>query len=113
MNTNIKQFIVSEKQLYNEAFSSKDYHKAFSHLERIHIVSQPYATAHTISHLQMLKFAILTFRPFEILVQIIYTLFGGVLSLIGLVPNGNTGGANAISKGQMEIPDDIQNIIKQ
>lgn len=59
----------------------------------------------------MLKFAILTFRPFEILVQIIYTLLGGLLSLIGLVPLGNTGGANAISKGNMEIPNDIQTII--
>ncbi|MBL7764733.1 MAG: DUF3703 domain-containing protein [Chitinophagaceae bacterium] len=111
MNTKIKNFIALEQQQYDEAFSNKNYEKAFSHLERIHIVSQPFAIAHTISHLRMLKFAILTFRPFEILVQIIYTLLGGLLSLIGLVPLGNTGGANAISKGNMEIPNDIQTII--
>lgn len=111
MTDKIKEFIKGELVEYNNAFASRNYKQAFNHLERIHIVSQPYAIEHTITHLRMLRFALQTFKPLEIIVQVLYSLLGGILSLIGFVPIGNTGGANAISKGAMEIPNDLKQIM--
>jgi hypothetical protein len=105
---NIKDLIKIELGLYKTAFAQKNYDHAFRHLERIHIVSQPFPIEHTLIHLRMLQFAILTFRPFEILVQTLYSMFSFKFSLLNIFPQGNTGGANAILKGRMQIPDDIQ-----
>ncbi len=108
---NIKNLIKTELTLYKTEFAKKNYDLAFKHLERIHIVSQPFPMEHTLTHLRMLKFAILTCRPFEILVQTLYSLFSFTFSLLNIFPQGNTGGASAIKKGRMEIPTDIQQIL--
>jgi hypothetical protein len=104
---NLQGFIKTELGLYKTEFASKNYDLAFGHLERIHIVSQPFPVEHTLTHLRMLRFAILTFRPFEIVVQILYSLFSFKFSMLNIFPVGNTGGANAIKKGKMLIPQDI------
>lgn len=109
----IKKFIKTELKLYQTEFAQKNYGLAFKHLERIHIVSQPFPMEHTITHLRMLRFAFLTFRPFEILVQTLYSLFSFKFSLLRIFPEGNTGGANAIKKGRMNIPADIQKILSE
>jgi hypothetical protein len=108
---NIKDFIKTELGLYRTEFARKNYDFAFRHLERIHIVSQPFPIEHTLTHLRMLKFAFLTFKPIEILVQTLYSLFSFKFSMLNIFPQGNTGGANAIIKGQMTIPKDIKNIL--
>ena len=105
---NLKNLITSELVLYKSEFAKKNYDLAFGHLERIHIVSQPFPIEHTLTHLRMLRFAILTLKPFEILVQTLYSVFSFKFSLLNIFPQGNTGGANAIKKGKMEIPKDIQ-----
>jgi hypothetical protein len=108
---NLKIFIINELELYKSAFKQKNYNIAFGHLERVHIVSQPFPIEHTLVHLRMLRFALLTFRPFEILVQLLYSLFSFKFSMLNIFPQGNTGGASAIKKGQMKIPADIQFIL--
>jgi Protein of unknown function (DUF3703) len=105
---NLKLLISSELDSYRKEFDKHNYDLAFRHLERIHIVSQPFPIEHTRTHLRMLSFAIRTFRPFEIIVQFVYSLFSFKFSLLNIFPQGNTGGANAISKGAMPIPDDLQ-----
>jgi hypothetical protein len=107
----LKDFIKNELVLYQNEFESKNYAFAFKHLERVHLVSQPFPMEHTIIHLRMLKFAILTCRPFEILVQILYSIFSFKFSLLNIFPQGNTGGANAIRKGKMIIPLDIKHLL--
>jgi hypothetical protein len=109
----LKDFIKTELGLYKTEFELKNYDFAFGHLERVHIVSQPFPLEHTLTHLRMLKFAILTFRPIEILVQTLYSLFSFKFSMLNIFPQGNTGGANAIKKGRMEIPNDIQQILSK
>jgi hypothetical protein len=106
--TNLKDFINKELLLYRKEFVEKNFVKAFSHLERIHIVSQPYPIEHTLIHLRMLNFAIHIFKPIEITVQFIYSIFSFKFSLMNIFPEGNTGGANALTKGRMIIPTDIQ-----
>jgi hypothetical protein len=105
---NLKMLIESELKSYRLEFANHNFDLAFGHLERIHIVSQPFPIEHTLTHLRMLSFAIRTFRPFEILVQLIYSLFSFKFSLLNIFPQGNTGGANAITKGAMTIPKDLQ-----
>jgi hypothetical protein len=65
-----------------------------------------------LTHLRMLHFAIITFRPLEILVQTIYSLFSFKFSMFNVFPQGNTGGANAIIKGQMTIPSELKKYIE-
>jgi Protein of unknown function (DUF3703) len=109
---NLKNFILTELKLYKAAYGQKKYKLAFQHLERIHIVSQPYPFEHTLTHVRMLKFAILRFKPFEIIVQTLYSLFSFKFSLLNIFPQGNTGGANAIKKGRMHLPLDLKNLIE-
>lgn len=108
---NIKHFIETELALYSASFKKGKYKVAFKHLERIHIVSQPHPVRHTLIHLRMLRFALLRFKPVEILVQILYSLFSAKFSLFNIYPRGNTGGANAVKKGTMTIPKDLEQFI--
>ena len=110
-NQKLKTFIQTELVHYKYEFEHKNYDLAFSHLERIHIVSQPFPIEHTMTHLRMLKFSALTLRPFEILVQTLYSLFSFKFSILNIFPQGNTGGANAITKGKMKIPNDLKEFI--
>jgi hypothetical protein len=105
---NLNLLIESELKSYKLEFANRNFNLAFRHLERIHIVSQPFPIEHTLIHLRMLSFAIRTFRPFEIFVQLIYSLFSFKFSLLNIFPPGNTGGADAITKGAMKIPKDLQ-----
>lgn len=107
----LKYIISVELGKYKSSYSNKNYKLAFQHLERIHIISQPFPLAHTLIHLRMLKFAMLRFKPIEILVQFMYSLFSAKFSLLHIFPLGNTGGANALKKGRMEIPEDLLSII--
>ena len=107
----LKDFIQTELGFYKNEFERKNYDLAFGHLERVHIVSQPFPLEHTLTHLRMLKFAIITIRPVEFIVQILYSFFSFKFSMLDIFPQGNTGGANAILKGQMTLPTDIQKIL--
>jgi hypothetical protein len=109
----LKNKISDELKLYKTELQMGDRKIAFSHLERIHILSQPFPLKHTIIHLRMLLFAIRFFKPVEIMVQLLYSLFSAKFSLLNIFPTGNTGGANAIKKGKMPIPEDLQKFINK
>lgn len=94
------------------AFKLKYYQKSWRHLERAHILGQPYPFAHTLVHWIMLKFGIRTKNIQEIIGQIPRLLIGGVKSFVGNIPTGNTGGANVPPLKPMEIPEDLIQIIK-
>jgi hypothetical protein len=100
-----------ELRLYRTALRKGDRIPAFSHLERIHILSQPFPVKHTVIHLRMLFFAVRFVKPAEILVQLLYSLFSAKASLLNIFPPGNTGGANAIKKGAMPVPGDLKAFI--
>ena len=104
---NSKDIIKNELGLYKIEFDNQNFDLAFGHLERVHIISQPFPWRHTFIHLKMLRFAILTFRPKEIIIQFIYSLFSAKFSAFEIYPKGNTGRANAMFKGQMDLPTDL------
>lgn len=101
----------SELKNYRKFFVQKEFANAWSHLERAHIIGQAYPLAHTHVHWLMLKFGFAIKSRKEILGQIPRLLVGGVKSFVGVIPVGNTGGANVPPLRSMEIPADLQKIL--
>lgn len=101
-----------EISLYVQYFSNGVLDRAWHHLERAHILGQPWAVEHTNVHWLMLKFGIKIKNWQEILGQIPRLLVGGVKSFVGKIPVGNTGGANVPPLRPMEIPEDIKEMMK-
>lgn len=86
--------------------------ECWRHYERAHIIGQRYPLQHSYVHWQMLKFGIRIKSTKEVFGQIARLIIGGVKSFVGTVPIGNTGGANVPPLQPMEIPKDIQEILK-
>ena len=101
-----------ELEKYNAELSHGNLQVAWRHLERAHILGQPWPWEHTQVHWIMLKFGVKIKNGREILGQIPRLLVGGVKSFIGKVPVGNTGGANVPPLKHMEIPDDLKEMMK-
>lgn len=103
-----------EKELTEAAitYSKGHFLQSWQHLERAHILGQPYPLAHSYVHWKMLLFGIKTKNTKEIIGQIPRLLLGGVKSFVGNIPVGNTGGANVPPLKSIEIPEDLLLIIK-
>lgn len=84
-----------------------DIHRAFAHAERAHILGQPWASRHTAAHWLMLQIGRSRGDGRELWGQTIRIAAGGILSLIGRLPNGNTGGANVQAERAMPLPPDL------
>lgn len=95
------------------AFKLQHFQVSWRHLERAHILGQPYPLAHTYVHFKMLGFGIRTKNMAEVLGQIPRLIIGGIKSFVGEIPVGNTGGANVPPLKPMQIPEDLQQIIEQ
>lgn len=96
----------------NQFFKEGKLGECWHHLERAHILGQPYPLAHSNVHWKMLLFGIRTKNIREVMGQIPRLLVGGVKSFVGEIPVGNTGGTNVPPLQPMEIPEDLLNIIK-
>lgn len=97
---------------YNTELGKNNLQKAWRHLERAHILGQSWPREHSHVHWVMLKFGFRIKDIREIIGQIPRLLVGGVKSFIGKIPVGNTGGANVPPLRPMEIPEDVQVILK-
>lgn len=96
----------------NQLLQEGNLQQSWRHLERAHILGQPYPFAHSFVHWKMLLFGIKTKNTNEIIGQIPRLLVGGVKSFVGNIPLGNTGGANVPPLQPMEIPEDLLIIIQ-
>ncbi len=108
----LKPFYQRELAEYCAAFKNGHFQVSWRHLERAHILSQPYPLEHTAVHWKMLQFGIAQKNVKEVVGQIPRLLAGGVKSFVGHVPVGNTGGANVPPLRSMEIPADLAKIIE-
>jgi hypothetical protein len=95
------------------AFKSQQFQVSWRHLERAHILGQPYPLAHTFVHFKILGFGVRTKNIAEVFGQIPRLVFGGVKSFVWEIPVGNTGGANVPPLRPMQIPEDLQQIIQK
>jgi Protein of unknown function (DUF3703) len=100
-----------ELEKYRNNLKQNDLALAWHHLERAHILGQPWAVEHSEVHWLMLRFGFKIKSGKEIRGQILRLVFGGVKSFVGQIPVGNTGGANVPPLLPMEIPDDLKYIL--
>lgn len=107
----LKPFYHKELTEAANAFAKGHLQQSWRHLERAHILGQPYPVAHSFVHWKMLLFGFKTKNTKEIIGQIPRLLVGGIKSFVGNIPVGNTGGANVPPLQSMEIPPDLLAII--
>lgn len=111
MPKRLKPFFHNELEIACKYLSINDFRSSWHHLERAHILGQPYPYHHTLVHWKMLLFGIKVKNIKEIIGQIPRLLVGGVKSFVGEIPVGNTGGANVPPLKSMDIPNDLKSII--
>jgi hypothetical protein len=109
----LKPFFLEELEIANNYLLNSNFRVSWQHLERAHILGQPYPYHHTLVHWKMLIFGIKIKDPREIIGQIPRLLVGGIKSFVGEIPVGNTGGANVPPLKSMEIPADLKSIIEE
>lgn len=107
----LKPFYREELARAKTEFDKKNYQQSWRHLERAHILGQPYPVEHTAVHWNMLIFGINIKNWKEVFGQIPRLLAGGIKSFVGKIPTGNTGGADVPPLKPMEIPGDLAEII--
>ena len=113
MPTALKPHFQKELNEAENTFTKRHFQQSWRHLERAHILGQPYPIEHSYVHWKMLLFGIKIKNAKEVIGQIPRLLVGGVKSFVGHIPVGNTGGANVPPLKPMEIPQDLLTIINQ
>ena len=107
----IRPYVKAELAAVFEAERNGDQHLAIWRLERAHVLSQRAAIEHLRVHGHMLRFALRQGSIREVIGQIPRLLLAAPLSLLGLIPTGNTGGSNVSGFRPMPVPADLQQII--
>jgi hypothetical protein len=111
MPKNLKPYVKAELLKSKECLDT-NMMQSWRHLERAHIIGQPYPLQHTSVYWQMLKLGFTIKSAKEILGQLPRLAIGGVKFFVGRIPVGNTGGADVPALKPMPIPEDLQAIIK-
>ncbi|MCC6914429.1 MAG: DUF3703 domain-containing protein [Rhodospirillaceae bacterium] len=93
-----------------ERLAARDLDGAFHHAERAHVLGQPWPGPHTAAHWLMLRIGFARRDAREICGQIIRLAAGGLLTMAGRVPEGNTGGANVSPEKPMPVAPDLANL---
>ena len=112
MPNKLKPYFLKELENADKYFAIGDFKSCWNHLERAHILGQPYPYHHSLVHWKMLLFGIKIKNHKEIFGQIPRLIFGGIKSFVGHIPIGNTGGANVPPLKPMDIPTELKDIIE-
>jgi hypothetical protein len=110
MTQTIVQAFASEWQAAKSARQIGELDRAFSHLERAHILGQHHTWLHVRSHVGMLGIVWQRRDARAIVGQLTRIVAAAVFSRIW-IPEGNTGGANVSATLPMAIPDDLRAIL--
>ncbi len=92
---------------------SGEFHSAFYHLERAHVLGQASTYQHTRIHWRMLKLGIKLGSPREIWGQIVRIIGASTKTPFGIYPRGKTGGANTWFFKSMPVPSDLQDSLNE
>lgn len=104
---NIRADVSEELQTAVDCELRGDADKAFSHLERAHVLGQASTVQHVRVHWRMLKWGYRQGRFREVLGQVLRIGGAATKTAIGFVPDGNTGGANVSPFKRMPISPDL------
>ncbi|WP_341891665.1 DUF3703 domain-containing protein [Variovorax sp. YR752] len=84
---------------------------AFAHLERAHVLGQAATVEHVRVHWRMFRWAAHHRKPGEAVGQLWRLAAAALMTGIGWLPEGNTGGANVSGMRPMPVPPDLQQIL--
>lgn len=107
----IRPHVDAELQLANGLMAQQDFAKAFMHLERAHVLGQRSTLEHVRVHWHMLLWAVRRRRCREAPGQLLRIVGAAVLTPFGLVPEGNTGGANISGFRRLPVPAELAGVI--
>lgn len=85
---------------------------AWSHLERAHVLAQPFPVAHVGSHIAQLRLGFRTRDRAEVAGQVVRVVVAGPASVIGRVPVGNDGRARTPLRATAPMPEDLVEILE-
>nr|WP_197493108.1 DUF3703 domain-containing protein [Woeseia oceani] len=108
---NIQPFVESELRAAAGLLDEGDAEAAFRHLESAHVLGQASTRWHTLVHVRMLQWAIRRRDLREAVGQLLRIVGAATKTAIGLVPHGNTGGANVSPFKVMPISDAHRDIL--
>lgn len=111
--TRIKTYVEQELADANLHRKNNDAQREFYHLERAHVLGQESTYWHVKVHVLMLMWGIRNRAPKEIIGQIMRILGAAATTAVGLVPKGNTGGANVSPFKKMPISEDLELLISK
>lgn len=101
----------SELECAEQARSAGDAHMEFLHLERAHVIGQESTYWHVKILVLMLLSAVRNHSGREVLGQLLRIAGAATKTAFGLVPQGNTGGANVSPFKKMPIAPDLAAVI--
>jgi hypothetical protein len=93
--------------------AQRDSAGSFTHLERAHVLGQSSTRLHLLAHWYMLTWAVRNVHPREFVGQVVRIIGAAIVTPVGLVPEGNTGGSNVSPFKRMAVPGDLAAIIEQ
>ncbi len=108
-----RPYVTQKLNEANDRFSKSDNEAGFKALEDAHIIGQHSTYHHTLVHYQMLKFGLKRRDCREVFGQIFRIIGALTKTAIGLLPEGNTGGANVSPFKPMPISKENKAILSK
>lgn len=109
----VAPYVESELTSAVQARSAGDTRQEFFHLERAHVIGQESTYWHVKVHVLMLLWAVRNHSVREVLGQLFRIVGAATKTAFGLVPQGNTGGANVSPFKKMPIAPELAASIKK
>jgi hypothetical protein len=107
----IRPFVDHELAAAEAARRGGDDAAGFRFLERAHVLGQASTVEHVRVHWRMLCWSVRNRRPAEFAGQLLRLTGAAVLTGVGWVPAGNTGGSNVSPFQAMPVADDLRAIL--
>lgn len=98
-----------DQAIQADAIGSAD--TAFRHLERAHVLGQAATVEHVRVHWYMFRWALRHRKAGEVTGQAWRLIGAALMTGLGWLPDGNTGGANVSGFRRMPIAPDLQRVI--
>ena len=109
----IRPYVDAELEAASRAEANGDLSRSFRHLERAHVLGQQSTVQHVRVHWRMLRWGWRQGEAREVIGQVTRIVGAATKTAFGMVPTGNTGGANVSPVKPMPVPADLAAIIQR
>ena len=110
---NIRPYVKAELNAAAALIAQGQASPAFTHLERAHVLGQESTVHHVRVHWRMLLWGLQQRNAKECLGQVLRIIGAATKTVFGLIPHGNTGGANVSPFKAMAVPAELEMRIEQ